>query len=321
MPSKLAILDDYQNAALGSADWSVLGADTEITVFDTHLGWDEDDIAKALEPFDTLVCMRERTRFAASQLQKLPNLKHLVTTGLRNLAIDMDQARAQGVTVSGTRMLPYPAAEHAVALIMDLYKKISKESALMRSGGWQGHVSEGLNGKTLGILGLGKLGARVAKVGLAMEMDVVAWSQNLTDERCAEVGVRRVDKDELFKVSDVISIHLILSDRTRGLVGADEFAMMKDTAYIVNTSRGPIIDETALIEALTSGTIGGAGIDVFDVEPLDPQHPLRSLDNAVLTGHTGYVVQELYDIVYSEAVENIVTYRNGDPVRVLNGDG
>ncbi len=320
MPSKLAILDDYQNAALSSADWSLLGDDTEITVFDTHLGWDEDEIAQALAPFDTLVCMRERTRFPASQLQKLPNLKTLVTTGMRNLAIDMDQARSQGVTVCGTRMLPYPAAEHAAALIMDLYKKISKESALMRQGGWQGHVSEGLNGKTLGILGLGKLGARVAKFGLAMEMDVIAWSQNLTDERCAEVGVRRVEKDELFRDSDVISIHLILSDRSRGLVGADEFAKMKESAYLVNTSRGPIVDEAALIEALKTGAIGGAGIDVFDIEPLAPEHPLRRLDNAVLTGHTGYVVQELYDIVYAEAVEDILSVRNGDPVRVLNAE-
>lgn len=318
MPSKLAILDDYQNAALRSADWSLLGDDTEITVFDTHLGWDEDKIAAALAPFDTLVCMRERTRFPASQLQKLPNLKTLVTTGMRNLAIDMDQARAQGIVVCGTQMLPYPAAEHAVALITDLYKKISKESAVMRNGGWQAYVSEGLNGKTLGLLGLGKLGARVAKFGLAMEMDVIAWSQNLTEERCAEVGVRRVEKDELFKASDVISIHLILSDRSRGLVGAPELAMMKDNAYLVNTSRGPIVDEAALIEALSSNSIAGAGLDVYDVEPMDSAHPLRGLENAVLTGHTGYVVQELYDIVYAEAVDDILSVRNGDPIRQLN---
>jgi phosphoglycerate dehydrogenase-like enzyme len=317
MTLKLAILDDYQNAALGSADWSVL-KDVDITVFDKHLGWDEDVIAKALAPFDVLVCMRERTRFPASQIDKLPNLKFLVTTGMRNLAIDMDHARSKGIKISGTDMLPYPAAEHAVAMITDLYKKISKESRVMRDGGWQGYVSESLNGKTLGVLGLGKLGARVAKFGLAMEMDVIAWSQNLTAERCAEVGVRLVDRDTFFKTSDVISIHLILSERTTGLVGAKEFKQMKSDSYLVNTSRGPIVDEAALINALKNNAIAGAGIDVFDVEPLPTDHPLRGLDNAVLTGHTGYVVKELYDVVYGQSVDNVKTWMEGTPVRVLN---
>lgn len=318
MALKLAILDDYQNAALTSADWSGLDGDVHITVFDKHLGWDEAIIAKALAPFDILVCMRERTRFPASQIDKLPNLKMLVTTGMRNLAIDMDHAKAKGIVIAGTQMLPYPAAEHAVAMITDLYKKISKESRVMRDGGWQGYVSESLNGKTLGVLGLGKLGARVAKFGLAMEMDVIAWSQNLTPERCAEVGVRYVDKDEFFASSDVISIHLVLSERTEGLVGAAEFARMKPSSYLVNTSRGPIVDEAAMIDALTSGKISGAGIDVFDVEPLPADHPLRSIESAVLTGHTGYVVKELYEVVYGEAVENVTSWIKGAPVRVLN---
>jgi len=317
MALKLAILDDYQNAALGSADWSVLG-DTEITVFDKHLGWDEDVIADALKPFDVLVCMRERTRFQATQIDKLPNLKCLVTTGMRNLAIDMDHAKAKGIVVSGTDMLPYPAAEHAVALICDLYKKVSKESRVMKDGGWQAYVSESLNGRTLGIIGLGKLGARVAKFGLAMEMNVIAWSQNLTQERCDEVGVKLVDRDTLFETSDVISIHQILSERTTGLVGAKEFKQMKPTSYIVNTSRGPIIDEAALVAALSSGEIAGAGIDVYDVEPLPADHALRGLDNAVLTGHTGYVVKELYELVYAQAVENVKTWMDGAPTRVLN---
>ncbi len=317
MTLKLAILDDYQNAALGSADWSALG-DTEITVFDKHLGWDEDKIAEALAPFDVLVCMRERTRFPASQIDKLPNLKCLVTTGMRNLAIDMDHASEKGIVVAGTDMLPYPAAEHAVALITDLYKKISKESRVMRDGGWQAHVSESLNGRTLGVLGLGKLGARVAKFGLAMEMDVVAWSQNLTEERCNEVGVKLVDRDKLFETSDVISVHLILSDRTTGLIGEKELKQMKPTSYLVNTSRGPIVDEAALIDALKSGEIAGAGIDVYDVEPLPADHILRSLDNAVLTGHTGYVVKELYELVYAQAVENVKTWMDGALTRVLN---
>lgn len=317
MTLKLAILDDYQNAALESADWSVLG-DVDITVFDKHLGWDEDVIAGALQPFDVLVCMRERTRFPASQIDKLANLKCIVTTGMRNLAIDMDHANSKGIIVAGTDMLPYPAAEHAVALITDLYKKISKESRVMRDGGWQGYVSESLNGRTLGVIGLGKLGARVAKFGLAMEMDVIAWSQNLTKERCDEVGVRLVDRDTLFKTSDVISIHLVLSDRTTDLVNANEFKQMKPSAYIVNTSRGPIINEAALVDALSSGEIAGAGIDVYDVEPLPDDHPLRGLDNAVLTGHTGYVVKELYELVYAQAVENIKTWMDGSPTRVLN---
>lgn len=318
MTMKLAILDDYQNAALGSAEWSVLGNAVEVTVFDKHLGWNEDEIAAALLPFDILVCMRERTRFPASQLDKLPNLQFLVTTGMRNLAIDMDHARSKDIVVCGTQMLPYPAAEHAVALIMDLYKKISGESQLMRNGGWQGHVSEGLNGKTLGVMGLGKLGARVAKFGLAMEMDVVAWSQNLTDERCAEVGVRRVDKETLLTQSDVITVQLVLSERTEGLIGAAELAMMKPTAYLVNTSRGPIVDEVALVSALSQNLIAGAGLDVFDIEPMATNHPLRHLPNAVLTGHTGYVVKELYDIVYTEAVNNVASWLDGNAQRVLN---
>jgi len=315
---KLAILDDYQNAALGSADWSGLSDDVEITVFDKHLGWDEEAIAAALAPYNILVCMRERTRFPASQIDKLPNLKLIVTTGMRNLAIDMDHAKSKGIVVSGTQMLPYPAAEHAVGLIMDLVKKISKESRVMRDGGWQGYVSESLNGRTLGILGLGKLGARVAKFGLAMEMNVIAWSENLTDARCADVGVTRVDKETLFKQSDIISIHLILSERSTGLVGANEFRMMKPSSYLVNTSRGPIVDEAAMVQALQNGDIGGAGIDVYDVEPLPTDHPLRSLENAVLTGHTGYVVKELYEIVYTEAAENVRTWIDGAPTRGLN---
>lgn len=315
---KLAILDDYQNAALGAADWDSLGSDIDIKVFNEHLGSDIGHIAKTLESFEILVAMRERTPFPNELIGKLPNLKLLVTTGMRNLAIDMDAAREKGIDVCGTAMLPYPAAEHAVALIIDLFKKISSENRSMHEGGWQANVSEGLNGKTLGILGLGKLGARVARVGLAMDMDVIAWSQNLTQERCDEVGVRLVDAETLYKRSDVISIHLVLSDRTRGLVGAKEIGLMKPTAYLVNTSRGPTIDEGALVEALENGTIAGAGLDVYDTEPLPKDHPLRSLDNAVLTGHTGFVIKELYELVYGEAVENIAAWRKGEPVRLLN---
>ncbi|MDA0996702.1 MAG: D-2-hydroxyacid dehydrogenase family protein [Proteobacteria bacterium] len=318
MALKLAILDDYQNAALASADWKSLGTDIEITVFDQFISHDDEAVVTALAPFDILIAMRERTRFPAEVIDKLGSLKFLVTTGMRNAAIDMKAARAKGIDVCGTDMLPYPAAEHAVALIMDIYKKISKESRVMRDGGWQGYVSEGLNGKTLGVLGLGKLGARVAKFGQAMQMKVVAWSENLTSERCAEVGATYVSKEDLFRQSDVISIHLVLGDRSKGLVGKTELALMKPTAYLVNTSRGPIVDEAALIAALKEKRIAGAGLDVFDVEPLPIDHPLRDLDNAVLTGHTGYVVQELYDMVYGQAVENIKSWRAGKPERLLN---
>lgn len=317
---KLAILDDYQNAALGAADWESLGADMEITVFDRHLGFDTGRIADALEPFDILVVMRERTPFPKELLDRLPNLKLLVTTGMRNLAIDMEAARANGIDACGTDMLAYPAAEHAMALILDLFKKISKEDRAMHEGGWQAHVAEGLNGKTLSILGLGRLGSRVARFGQALEMDVIAWSENLTKERCDEVGVRLVDKDTAFSAADVLTVQLVLSERTRGLIGARELGLMKPTAYLVNTSRGPIVDEAALIQALKNRTIAGAGIDVFDTEPLPADHPLRGLDNAVLTGHTGYVVKELYELAYGQAVEDIAGWRGGDPVRLLNAE-
>lgn len=317
---KLAILDDYQNAALASADWSSLGPEIDISVFYSHLGHDEDAVAEALAPFEILVAMRERTPFPRSLIERLPRLKLLVTTGMRNLAIDMAAARERGIPVCGTGMLPYPAAEHAMALILDLFKKISRETRAMHEGGWQDQISEGLNGKTLGLIGLGKLGERVARFGQALEMTVVAWSQNLTEARCREVGVRLVDKETLLREADVLSIHVVLSDRTRGLIGPGDLALMKQTAYLVNTSRGPIVDEAALIDALRSGSIAGAGLDVYDVEPLPSDHPLRALDNAVLTGHTGYVIREFYELVYGEALEAVAGWRAGAPVRVLNAE-
>ncbi len=315
---KIAILDDYQNAALGAADWSALGDDVEITVFDIHLGHDLGPVAEALAPFEVLVAMRERTPFPAALLGRLDKLRFLVTTGMRNAAIDMAAAKARGVVVCGTGMLGFPAAEHAMALILDLFKKISRENKLMHEGGWQGSVSEGLGGRTLALLGLGKLGERVARFGLALDMKVIAWSENLSATRAAEVGVRLVDRQTLFAEADVLSIHLVLSQRSRGLVGAEDLARMKPSAYLVNTSRGPIVDEAALIGALQNGAIAGAGLDVYDVEPLPTGHVFRAMENVVLTGHTGYVVAELYAKAYGEAVENIAAWRNGAPVRVLN---
>ena len=316
MTTRIAILDDYQNAALDAADWSTLGPGVEIKVFNRYI--ESEAVAEALQGFDVVVGMRERTPFPKSLIDKLPDLKLLITSGMRNLSFDMAAARERGIVVSGTAMLGHPAAEHALALIFALFKKIPAEDRIMHEGGWQGAVSEGMNGKTLGLLGLGKLGAQVAKVGLALGMDVIAWSRNLTDERAAEVGVTRVGKAALFAESDLISIHLVLSDRTRGLVGAKEFSLMKPSAYLVNTSRGPIVDEGALVEALANDTIAGAGIDVYDIEPLPRDHPLRGLSNAVLTGHTGYVVKELYALAYGEAVENIQAWMKGEPIRVLN---
>ncbi len=319
MTTRIAILDDWQGAALDAADWDSLGTDAEITVFGDPFP-DEAAVAGALKGFDVVVGMRERTPFPKSLIDALPNLKLLITTGMRNLSFDMDAARDRGIDVCGTAMLGYPASEHAVALILALFKKISVEDRAMHEGGWQAAVSEGMNGKIMGILGLGKLGEKVARVCLALDMTVVAWSENLTEARCAEVGVGYVDRNTLFRDSDAISIHLVLSDRTRGLVGPKEFALMKPTAHLINTSRGPIIDEAALIDALGNGTIAGAGIDVYDVEPLPKDHALRGLDNAVLTGHTGYVVKELYAVAYGEALENVRAWMKGEPVRVLNGE-
>jgi phosphoglycerate dehydrogenase-like enzyme len=314
---RIAILDDYQNTALDCADWTSIPGDPEIVVF-REAFTSEDAVAEALADFDILVLMRERTPMPASLIARLPKLQLLVTTGMRNLAVDMQAARARGVPVCGTALLPYAAFEHAWALILALTKRIPEADRLMRQGGWQPGVSDGLNGKTLGVLGLGKLGARTARVAHAFDLRVIAWSQNLTDEQADAHGAVRVDKDTFFRESDIITIHLILSDRSRGLVGKQELALMKPTALLVNTSRGPIVDEAALIDALCSGAIGGAGLDVYDHEPLPADHRLRSVPNTVLTGHTGYVMQENYALSYSEAVEDIKAWLGGKPIRVLN---
>ncbi len=314
---KLAILDDYQGVALEAADWSSIAPAVTISVFDKHLG-DADAVVRALDEFDIIVAMRERTPFPQNVLDRLPRLRLLATTGMRNQAIDLVAARKQGVDVCGTPMLGYPAAEHTWALILALVKQIPAENLSMHRGGWQVSLSTGLQNNTLGILGLGKLGLQVARVGLAFGMKVQAWSANLTPERCAECGVVFASREELFATSDIVTVHMLLSDRTRGLIGATEFQMMKPTAYLVNTSRGPIIQESALVSALQGGSIAGAGLDVFDTEPLPQNHPLRGLDNAVLTGHTGYVMRENYTTGYRGAVEAISAWLNGKPVRLLN---
>ena len=315
---RIAILDDYQNRSLQAAEWDSI-ANAEITVFNEFLGHDNRQIAASLMPFEVLVVMRERTRFPSELLCSLENLRLLVTAGMRNGAIDMLAARAQNIDVCGTEMLGYPAFEHTWALILALTKQLPKEDRAMKAGGWQEGFGIGLNGKTLGVIGLGKLGGKVANVGRAFGMKIVAWSPNLTQKRCVDLGVTKVTKEDLFSQSDLITIHMVLSENTRDLVGADDLATMKPSSYLINTSRGPIVNEPALLNALRNKKIAGAGLDVFDIEPLPKEHLFRELHNVVLTGHTGYVVAELYEKVYGQAVENIKAWIDKLPIRLLNG--
>jgi phosphoglycerate dehydrogenase-like enzyme len=314
--TRVAILDDYQAVARRMADWGSLPAGTEVVVFTDHLS-ETGAVAARLADFDAVVAMRERTPFPRALLERLPRLKLLVTTGMRNASIDVGAAVERKIVVCGTSGLPYPTAELAWGLILALVRRIPIEDRATREGRWQVSVGLGLNGKTLGVIGLGGLGSRVAKIGRAFEMEVVAWSQNLTATRAAEVGATLVSKDELLARSDVISIHLVLGDRTRGLLGARELSRMKPTAYLVNTSRGPIVDEAALVAALRQGTIAGAGLDVYDEEPLPLDHPLRNLPNTAITPHLGYVTEEGYQIFYGQALEDVQAWLAGQPVRVL----
>jgi phosphoglycerate dehydrogenase-like enzyme len=312
---RIAVLDDYQSAAARFSDWSAV-PDADVVEFPDHLA-DEDAVAERLRDFDVVVAMRERTEFRRSLLERLPNLRLLVTTGRRNKSIDVEAANERGITVCGTGILPTGTAELTWGLILAVARHIPREDASVRAGGWQETVGTDLAGARLGVLGLGNQGSQVARVGLAFDMDVVAWSENLTDERAAEVGARRVDKDELFATSDVVTIHTLLSKRTRGLVGADDLGRMKPTAILINTSRGPIVDEAALLDALQAGTIGGAGLDVFETEPLPADHPLRSAPRTVLTPHVGYVTEKTYEVFYREAVEDVAAFVAGAPIRTL----
>ncbi|GAA3750403.1 D-2-hydroxyacid dehydrogenase family protein [Streptomyces tremellae] len=311
---RIAILDDYQHVALGFADWASL--DAEITAFHEPFA-DEDAVVKGLAGYDVAVAMRERTPFPAHVLRRLTDLRLLVTTGPGNRSIDIEAARELGVTVAHTGYMSAPTAELTWALILSAVRNIPAENRSVRAGGWQTGVGGDLYGRTLGLLGLGRLGSRVAEIGRAFGMETIAWSQNLTAERAAEQGVTAVAKDELFARADVLSVHLVLSERTKGLVGAAELAAMKPTALLVNTSRGPIVDEFALLTALREHRIGGAALDVFDREPLPAHHPLRRLDNALLTPHVGYVTRDTYEVFYRDAVEDIAAWAAGSPVRVL----
>jgi len=314
---RVAILDDYQGAALRLADWQSLHPEAQMTAFSDHLA-EESAVAKRLHTFECVVAMRERTPFTRSLFALLPNLRLLITTGMRNASIDLAAATERKVQVCGTDMLPYPTAELTWGLILALVRRIPAEDRAVRMGRWQTTLGIGLKGKTLGLIGLGRLGSQVARIGKAFGMEVIAWSQNLTAERCAEVGAHLAGKDGLFARADVVSIHVVLGPRTRGLVGAADLKRMKPAAYLVNTSRGPIIDEAALLAALRERAIAGAGLDVFEPEPLAKDHPLLALDNVVITPHLGYVTEEGYRIAYGHAVENIRAFLDGKPLRPLN---
>ena len=316
---KIALLDDYVNVAPRVVDWHQLGA-VSVEVVNTSLMEDAAARIEALRPFDIIVAMRERTPLTADMIQDLDQLKLIVTTGMRNNSIDGVAARKAGVDLCGTQMIPYAAFEHAWALLMALAKQIPAEHMAMRDGAWQQHTGIGLNGRALGILGLGKLGSQMARAAAAFNMSVIAWSPNLTAERAEAQGARLVSKEALFETSDFLSIHLVLSDTTRNLIDAAAFARMKPSAYLINTSRGPIVNEAALIDALKAGQIKGAGLDVYDQEPLPVDHPLRTAPNVVLTGHTGYVIEEMHKTAYGQALENIFAWQEGAPIRVLNAD-
>lgn len=316
---RIAILDDYQGVALDVADWSTLGDRADIHVFRHHLGSGA-ALIEALQPFDVIVAMRERTAFPAPVLDALPNLRLLASTGMRNSSIDLDAAHRNGVVVCGSQGSNKSAgatAEVAWALILAILKRLPEQQAALRAGHWQTDLTESIEGKVLGVVGLGKLGARVARIGAAFGMDVIAWSSNLSDERAAKVGARRVDKQELFATADVISLHLVLGARSAGVVGRAELQSMKRTACLINTSRDGLVEEGALLEALEQGWIGAAGLDVFPVEPMPADHPLCKFGNVVMTPHLGYVTPLNLAAFYGGTIANIRAWMDGQPVLLL----
>ncbi|HTS41548.1 MAG TPA: D-2-hydroxyacid dehydrogenase family protein [Xanthobacteraceae bacterium] len=317
MAYRCAILDDYQNVALKVADWSKLKGEVEIKAFNQALG-PPDKVIAALKGFNIVCLMRERTLFQRDVIDALPDLKLIVTSGARNAAIDVAAAEARKIPVCGTETVGNPTAALTIGLMIELTRRIGFENEQLKKGArWQSTLGIELHGKTLGIVGLGKLGGKVASIAKALDMNVIAWSQNLTADKANAGGAKLVSKEELFKQSDFITVHLQLSPRTRGLIGAADLGLMKPTAYFINTSRGPIVDEKALLAALQGKKIAGAGIDVYDVEPLPLDHPFRKLDNAVITPHLGYVTEENYRRFYGQMVENIRGWLDGKPVRVI----
>src|SRR5436309_9655517 len=313
-----AILDDYQDVALKLADWSKVASDLDIQVFNAHLGA-QDRVIEALQGFEIICAMRERTGFPRAVIEKLPALELLITTGARNASIDVAAARERGIVVCSTPAVGSPTSGIAIGLMLELSRRIGYENARMKAGvPWQSTIGLDLEGLTLGVLGLGKLGTRTARIAQAFGMKVLAWSQNLTPQKCKEIGVGYVGTEDLFRQADILTIHVVLSQRTRGLVSAQELALMKPTAYIINTSRGPIIDEPALLALLREKKIAGAGLDVFDVEPLPIDHPLRKMDNVVLTPHLGYVAMQNYRAYFAGVADDIRAFLDGKPIRVLD---
>ncbi len=314
---RCAILDDYFNIALEIADWSKIADRVDVTVFEQPFASPE-AVVSALKDFEIVCAMRERTAFPRAVLEALPKLKLLITSGMRNAAIDTEAAKERGVVLCGTQWGQDPTAPLTMGLILEMTRGIGRENARMHAGEpWQKFCGIEIEGKTLGVVGLGKLGAKIAGLAKAFDMKVIAWSPNLTPERCKEVGVTYATKEELFATADVITVHVVLSQRSRGLIGRDDLARMKPTAYLVNTSRGPIVDEAALLETLQQRRIAGAGIDVFSVEPLPVDHPFRKLDNMVLTPHLGYVSQDAFRAHYGQMVDGIGAWLKGEPLRRL----
>jgi phosphoglycerate dehydrogenase-like enzyme len=317
-PRRLAILDDFQGVALANGDWSKVAATFEIDVFRDWLPQGEER-ARVLAPYEVIVAMRERTPFPAVLIEALPNLKLLVTTGMWNRSIDHEAAARRGITVCGTGSSPQAPVELTWALILAAARHIAAEDASLRQGRWQTRVGTELHGKTLAVLGLGRLGRQVARIGQAFGMKVIAWSTNLTPERAAEAGVELVTKEELFRRADVLTLHVILGDRNRGIVGSKELALMKPTAILVNAARGPLVDEDALVAALESKRIACAALDVYDIEPLPPGHRLLRAPNTVLTPHVGITTDANYAVYYRDAAENVIAWLAGTPIRVVDG--
>lgn len=315
---KIAVLDDYQGVAKQFADWSGLEVAHDVRIFREHIGGGPAAVVSALKDFDVIAAMRERTVFDRGTLEQLPNLKFMVTTGMRNSSIDIDCLKERGIPCSGTAGRTQTTPELAWGLILSVARNIPFEDGNMRRGAWQQTIGLDLEEKTLGIVGLGRLGREMARIGQAFKMNVIAWSQNLTSESAAEVGVRRVDKDQLFREADVVTVQYKHSARSTGLIGAAEFGVMKPTGIFVNTSRAAIIDMNALMETLNAGLIAGAGLDVYDNEPVPQDHPIRLCPRTVLTPHLGYVSHDTYRLFYGETVEDIEAWLAGTPVRVIN---
>ncbi|HEX8543762.1 MAG TPA: D-2-hydroxyacid dehydrogenase family protein [Pseudomonas sp.] len=315
-PARIAVLDDWQSVASDVVDWSVLNSIGEVT-FLHEFPTDTDSMAARLQAFDVICVMRERSTFDEALLSQLPHLKLLVTGGMRNAAIDVKAAGKLGIQVCGTDSYKHAAPELTWALIMGITRNLVDEANALRSGQWQIGLGSDLHGKTLGILGLGSIGKWIARYGQAFGMQVIAWSENLTAEAAAESGVTYVSKQQLFEQSDVLSVHLVLSDRSRGLVDAQALSWMKPSAYLINTARGPIVDEAALIETLQQRRIAGAALDVFAIEPLPAEHPFRTLDNVLATPHIGYVTENNYRTFFSQMIEDIQAWDAGEPIRVF----